>query len=145
MKHSAHQISDERLDALLESMRAEGAVEEEALQPPVMNPYRLEREKERRRSDRQLKLTAAAISVSILLTSVISAVLLHMLSAHSGQILAIPAISKAYWDFRCFLLIYVPEAGAAVMTIFTLIVLGYLLCAVLLVKNKDKILKLQKN
>lgn len=138
-------LSDERLDVLLACMSQDSGGEEEALQPPVINLYRLEREKERRRSDRQLKITAAAASISVLLTTIITAILLNTLSAHSRQILQIPAVSKAYWHFRWFLLIYGRETGAAAMTIFALIVLGYLFCAVLLVKNRDKILKLRKN
>lgn len=139
-------LSDERLDALLASLREEGAAEtEENIKPPVINLYRLEREKERRRSDAQLKLTAAAVSVSVLLTTIITTVLLKLLWANTGQILQIPAIAKAYGEIRWFFLIYGREIGAIALTFFTLTVLGYLLCAVLLVRNRDKILIFGKN
>lgn len=139
-------LSDERLDALLACMSEEGAAEtEESLKPPVINLYRLEREKERRRSDAQLKLTAAAVSISVLLTTVITAVLLKLLSANTQQLLQIPAIAKAYMEIRWFWLIYGREIGVITLTGFALMVLGYLLCAVLLIKNRDKILAFRKN
>lgn len=139
-------VSDEHLDALLASMREEGAAEtEDTIKPPVINPYRLEREKERRRSDRQLKLTAAAVSVSVLLTTILTTVLLKLLSANSGQLLKIPAVAKVYFSIRWFFLIYGRQISAIALTLFALMVLGYLLCAVLLVKNRDEILAFRKN
>lgn len=145
MKSSANEkISDERLDELLSSMNCENDADEN-LRPPVINIYRLDRERERRQSDLQLKITAAAAAISALLTTIILALSLNMLSVHSKEIMRIPAISNAYFNLRYFVLFYGREIGAVCIAAAVLIVSGYILCAVLLVKNRDKISILRQN
>lgn len=145
MKNAVNEkISDAQLEQLLSSIHSENG-EEENLRPPVINIYRLEREKERRRSDFQLKITAAAAAISVLLTTIILAVWLNLLSAHSKEIMMIPEISNAYLNLMYFVSLYGREIGVVCITAAVFVVLGYILCAVLLVKNRNKISEPRQN
>ncbi len=139
MKNTSNEkISDERLEQLLSSMHRENG-EEENLRPPVINTYRMECERARRQSDLQLRITAAAAAISVLLTTIIIAVSFNMLSAHSKEIMMIPEISNAYINLMYFVSLYGREIGAVCTMVAVFIVSGYILCAVLLFKNRDKI------
>lgn len=129
-------ISDEALDALLAGLAETG---DETSAPPVVNLYRLEKEKERRRSDRQLRMTAAAAVASMLLSLAAFLLLLREMALYRNEILRLPAVAELLEQWRVFESAYGEGIGAALAVAAAAALAGYVLCAALLLKNRDRI------
>lgn len=71
LPHNNEPIADELLDEMLLSLREEEDTQEK---PPVINLFRLEMERERRRSRIQLEIVTIAAFVSIIATVVFTGV-----------------------------------------------------------------------
>lgn len=138
-------VSDEHLQRLLAFMTEEGNRDSEYQtqlpSPPVINLYRLECEKARRDSDRQLKITAAATVISVLLTTLIIALSLRYVSAHLTELLHLPAAAQflQVWSR------YGQGVGMLLMTAAAFTAVGSLICAVLMVRHKDQLTFLRDN
>lgn len=127
-------ISDQQLEQMLLSLREE---ENTAVQPPVVNTFRLEMEKERRRSRIQLEIVTIAAFVSVISTAVFTAVffrfMLPEMIAYSdrrtrGYFLSLKSAAEA--AFRQFGSIFIAIALAVLM--------GYIFSAVLLIAKRDR-------
>lgn len=138
MKHEEErkkrqELSDERLEAMLRSSAAE-----DMPRPPVVNTYRLEREKARRQDGRQLWLTAAAVWISMLLTAALAAAGKPYLSAYGQILLQNPRIAKAYVYLKMIPMVYGRELLTAALVLLSLCMAGYILCGVLLMKERSR-------
>lgn len=135
-------ISDERLDEMLKSMNSEKSENsDENLRPPVINEYRLEKERLRRQKRTQAIAVSIVVAISTIVTTVCGLILLEIYSPQIDRFMDEFSRSAAYKNIENFMRIYGNGIGIAFVIMLVLLVICYSLGAVLLVKNKDKILK----
>ena len=146
MKHNGCMtLTDESLEQRLSAMTQEGirdaSQEEELPAPPIVNLYRLEREAERRRDDRALKLTAAAAVISVLLMTLTVTAAAVWTTAHGEEIRRLPTVARmlGFWQD------YGRELTAGLTAAAAMTLLGSLVCAVLLIKHRDMLPFLRDN
>lgn len=139
-KTTRSEAAEEKLDLLLAAMAEEGQREKAAPEsvpaPPVVNLYRLSREKERRESDRQLLMTAAAAVVSMLLTIVAAAVLLRLATAHRSEIVRLPEVAAFLHRSSAFRAAYGQQTAIAVAAGALLLMAGCVIGGVLLIRRR---------
>lgn len=139
-------ISDERLDELLKSMSSEKSAESaENLRPPVINEYRLEKERLRRQKRVQAAIVAIVAAVSLIVTTVCGFILTKLYSPQIDKFMYRFRRSEAYWQMMKFIEAYNDEMKFAFVSMLVLLAICYVLGAVLLVKNKDKLLESHQN
>lgn len=134
-------ITDERLNEMLASMKSERDITaEENLKPPVINAYRLEKERLRRQKRIQVAVTSIAAAISLILMTVCGFVLKKIYSHEIDKLIYEFRRSEAYEYIEKFITTYDTEIKFVFISILLLLVLCYTLGTVLLVKNKDKLL-----
>ena len=141
-KTTRSEAAEERLNRLLAAMAEEGQREKDVPEsipvPPVVNLYRLSREKERRESDRQLRMAAAAAVVSVLLTIVAVAVLLRLTLAHRDVIVRLPEVAAFLHRGGAFWAAYGQQTVTAVAAGTLLLVTGCVIGSVLLIRRRSQ-------
>ena len=133
-------ISDRQLDEMLLSLREEEDTQEK---PPVINTFRLEMERERRRSRIQLEIVTIAAFVSVLSTVIFTSLffrfMLPELMAKSDRrtremlVTFQSALDSAFKPF-----------GGIFIAIGLLFALGVMISAVLLISKRNEIFTQKK-
>lgn len=138
MNKKGHAISDERLDALLATLREE---EDEAPQtkPPVINPFRLEMESVRRESRRQARWLTAAVILFVTLTLFMTATAVRIFSLRLGWLLQSPQAQRYMVYGRMLIGVYGHRMAAVTLAALMLLLLGHILCGALMVKYRDRL------
>ncbi len=135
-------ITDERLDEMLRSMSSEKSENSvENLRPPVINEYRLEKERLRRQKRTQAAVVAVIAAISVIVTAVGSFILAKLYSPQMTKFMHQFRRSEAYEQMAKFIESYGDEMNIAFLSMLVLLAICYALGAVLLVKNKDKLLE----
>ena len=138
MNKKGHAISDERLDALLATLREE---EDEAPQtkPPVINPFRLAMERGRRESRRQARWLTAAVILFVTLTLFMTATAVRIFSLRLGWLLQSPQAQRYMVYGRMLIGIYGHRMAVVTLAALMLLLLGHILCGALMVKYRDRL------
>ncbi len=135
-------MTDERLEELLMAMNSEKSENSgNNLKPPVINVYRLEKERLRRQKRTQVIVVSIVVVISMIVTTVCGFILLKIYSPQIDKFMDEFSQSAAYENIEKFIRIYGAGIGIALVLMLVLLVICYSLGTVLLVKNKDKILK----
>lgn len=135
-------ITDERLNEMLASMKSERDITaEENLKPPVINAYRLEKERLRRQKRIQVAVTSIAAAISLLLTAVCGFILSKIYSHEIDKFIHEIRKSEVYEYIEKLIITYDSEIKLVFISMLVLLVLCYALSTALLVKNRDKLMQ----
>lgn len=139
-------MTDERLDELLAAMSAEKSENSDGkLRPPVINEYRLEKERLRRQKRTQAVVVSIVAAISAIVTTVCGFILTKLYSMQIHELMRQIRRSEAYAYIEKFIEAYGGEMKIAFVSMLVLLAFCYALGAGLLVKNKDKILQSHQN
>lgn len=139
-------ITDGQLEEMLrDTLNSEKSTNGSNLRPPVINTYRLE--KERLRREKRLLVTITSIAAVILMFSlaICGWIMTKIYSPQIHELIAKWHKTDLYLNITNIITQYDTEITAVLVSMLLLFVLSSVLSTVLLVKNKDKLLHSHQN
>lgn len=139
-------ITDVQLEEMLkDTLNSEKSSNDSNLRPPVINTYRLEKERLRREKQLLVTITSIAAVISMFSLAICGWIMTKIYSSQIHELIAKCHKTDLYLNITNIITQYNTEITVVLVSMLLLFVLSSVLSTVLLVKNKDKLLHSHQN
>lgn len=134
-------VTDEMLDKMLSELNSEKNIQiKDDSRPPVINAYRLEKERLRREKRRLVTMASIAAVISAFLLAIFVWIIIEIYSVQIHEFIEKLQGTDLYLNIEKIVIQYGTEIKLILASMLLLFVMSAVFSAVLLVKNKDKLL-----